>query len=548
MTGDIINPTVDNPIKSIIRLPYEILQVMTKGFPVYYTRKGTGYSVDNSDNEIECIQDQPLFEYVDNKYRYLQYEGTSKPVEVISTNVNHGTLSVLTEDINTRAFAFDGASFVNADLLISELIESIEFKCRLSSAGGKCLTMCPGDTDSAVVAVDSGGGFVLNFTHNGTDYVSTTELSFNTDYRIKIDISGNLYVDDVIQTLAAGSNYVYSSTDILFGYNGLSNYLTGYMWDLRVNNASGILAHYAHPGDRRDDVAPDSSGNGLHGKIVSDDVMSVRVENAGFGYPVNEKAPRPWSKDGTTYGVKGLLNGVDPASGSLHLEKHRVAELGHTVITNGDFSDGLTGWAAGAGWSVVGEQLVCDGTVGGTTVISQNDIVTPGKWYVGGYSVNCIAGKYRLYIGTEGLGILHETESGTYRELIKSVGSPHVQLKGATNFEGTVDDIDVREVQVILATEDGTPLVYIDPFDGYVKMTDGTNTAVSPSVVTPGVEYSAECVLSGTTMRIDKDGVTGTPSAFTGHMPDLGDRVFLLDSRVYQTCREIYFVEDGDLI
>lgn len=73
---------------------------------------------------------------------------------------------------------------------------------------------------------------------------------------------------------------------------------------------------------------------------------------------------------------------------------------------------------------------------------------------------------------------------------------------------------DVDMIKIIMA-DDGTEIFYLED-DGFFKLSDGTNIAVSPSAYTAGQEYKLKPIWDGTEMWIEMDGVAGTKVPFVG--------------------------------
>lgn len=61
-----------------------------------------------------------------------------------------------------------------------------------------------------------------------------------------------------------------------------------------------------------------------------------------------------------------------------------------------------------------------------------------------------------------------------------------------------------------------TPVFYVDAADGKYKLTDGTNTAVSPSAYTAGQGHDVDICLDTNEMWLRMDGVDGVKVPFTG--------------------------------
>jgi len=135
--------------------------------------------------------------------------------------------------------------------------------------------------------------------------------------------------------------------------------------------------------------------------------------------------------------------------------------LSETVITNGDFSDGSTGWSLGAGWGITGGEAVCDGTAG-NNFLRQNDIAVSGTYYEVTYTVTSYnSGIIAPRIGFNG-GVARSSV-GTFTDVILANGTYFI-LNG-TAFNGRVDNITIKKrnstkSSFILHGEKGDGVIY----------------------------------------------------------------------------------------
>jgi len=131
----------------------------------------------------------------------------------------------------------------------------------------------------------------------------------------------------------------------------------------------------------------------------------------------------------------------------LMLDKSKGLALGAELVTNGDFSNGSTGWSLDAGWSVAG------GLVNGTAVSPGYGIGTTiagaiNTWYKITITVsNYVSGSVAttLYNGDNGPAY---SANGTYVSYIqkKSLSTNIAGVYAATAFTGSVDNISVRQI------------------------------------------------------------------------------------------------------
>ena len=142
---------------------------------------------------------------------------------------------------------------------------------------------------------------------------------------------------------------------------------------------------------------------------------------------------------------------------------------GEELVTNGDFSNGTTGWtqsgSAQGTWAVTSGVLQCTGSTGFSNYLSTPFTCVVGKTYA--FSVDVIAiGNADTYIGigvtpsgrTMGNAYVHEDVVGTYSATFTATQTTHyvvIQTKAGTS--DSVDNTSVKEV--IGGQVSGTPLL-----------------------------------------------------------------------------------------
>ena len=142
---------------------------------------------------------------------------------------------------------------------------------------------------------------------------------------------------------------------------------------------------------------------------------------------------------------------------------------GEELVTNGDFSNGTTGWtqsgSAQGTWAVTSGVLQCTGSTGFSNYLSTPFTCVVGKTYA--FSVDVIAiGNADTYIGigvtpsgrTMGNAYVHEDVVGTYSATFTATQTTHyvvIQTKA-----GTSDSVDNTSVKEIIGGQvSGTPLL-----------------------------------------------------------------------------------------
>lgn len=137
----------------------------------------------------------------------------------------------------------------------------------------------------------------------------------------------------------------------------------------------------------------------------------------------------------------GAVIGVG-ASGSNGVKEALGAEL----ITNGDFSNGATGWTVEAGWTITGGKAVADGTGAVPTSLIQGAGAANSTTYrltfdVSGY----VSGTLDVVVGTVNLPDV--TSNGTYSVDFTTAATQNgVLFLQAYTFIGEVDNVSLREI------------------------------------------------------------------------------------------------------
>lgn len=149
----------------------------------------------------------------------------------------------------------------------------------------------------------------------------------------------------------------------------------------------------------------------------------------------------------TTVRLIETLSGLYKDDGSrmnLHpTTSNLVVSEGDEKITNGDFSQGTTGWTFGTNWSIINEQAYGNNTAhaltpNGVTLVS-------GKNYQLKLSYNSTAGQLYYKKGSTyvGLGIVSKEI-----DLIFTADGTSFIFSGST-FTGTVDNVSLKEVTTL---------------------------------------------------------------------------------------------------
>ena len=132
----------------------------------------------------------------------------------------------------------------------------------------------------------------------------------------------------------------------------------------------------------------------------------------------------------------------------LMLDKSKGLVLGPELVTNGDFSQGATGWTLGSGWSVSGGKLIATSVA--FAVEAKQDIATlvAGSRYVVSFDVVVTSGTLKVNLSNYGVSPteLLISASGTYTYRPLQSGTAQITFWASSTFTGSIDNISVKEL------------------------------------------------------------------------------------------------------
>jgi len=242
------------------------------------------------------------------------------------------------------------------------------------------------------------------------------------------------------------------------------------------------------------------------------------------------------------------LREISSAVGTIPFTAYIPHGFPSDLVIGGDMTTPSDWIIEGGGISITGGTANWDGTQAGTSWIRQFSLGdTIGKVYVSKYDIlNYSSGEAWIDVGGY-TDSVHRTANGSYTDLHITnnlLSGSNLYAAGNVNFIGSIDNVQVAEAMVLLKNSDGTPYLYIDPFDHLIKGFDGTNTCVSASALVAGTEVSGWFALNEDEMWITLAGIKGLITAFAGYFDDPGLRVFGLTSSEFQLIRHLYFVNE----
>jgi hypothetical protein len=184
---------------------------------------------------------------------------------------------------------------------------------------------------------------------------------------------------------------------------------------------------------------------------------------------------------------------------ALLLDKSKGLVLGPELMTNGDFSNGGTGWyTTGTLPNITFSGGVANYTTStGNRWLGQTDKLVVGRSYQVTATVSVSAGQ----IGPDVSGYsANVTSSGTYTwRLVASI--TQAQFLANSNFVGTIDNISFRELAgnlAIQATAASRPTYGIVPLGGRRNLILATDTMATQSLTVAAVAHTLSFTGTGT--------------------------------------------------
>jgi len=133
------------------------------------------------------------------------------------------------------------------------------------------------------------------------------------------------------------------------------------------------------------------------------------------------------------------------SSGFIHSVKPEE-NLGSELITNGDYSNGSTGWILGSQWQIINNQAVYNGD-GSNNQLTQDISIVQGKTYRVQFNVISIAGRGKVQMQTTTAKTFTTIGFKTFD--IKIVNSPKSFVsfaRSSGNVNMTIDNVSVKEI------------------------------------------------------------------------------------------------------
>ena len=134
----------------------------------------------------------------------------------------------------------------------------------------------------------------------------------------------------------------------------------------------------------------------------------------------------------------------------LMLDKSKGLALGAELVTNGDFSNGSTGWSVGAGVSVTSNSAVFTSVAGGVGLSQAGATFVTGNFYIVEWDVFSYTSGAGIFVRLGNAGNFYSTTPtvGHKRLIIPAGGSNSIAnfVEGGTNGSYTLDNISVKQI------------------------------------------------------------------------------------------------------
>lgn len=211
----------------------------------------------------------------------------------------------------------------------------------------------------------------------------------------------------------------------------------------------------------------------------------------------------------------------------LMLDKSQGLVLGAELVTNGDFSDGATGWTLGTGWSISGGTASRDATAVASNLSGGTGVVA-GKSYRVTWTQG--AGTVAVYLGSAaGPTVANLSAAGTYSRTVLATVSGGILFR-ANVVVSSIDNVSVRELagnHATQATAAARPTYQTSGGLHWLAF-DGVDDFMVTPTITPGTDkaqlFAGVRKLTETVERmVAEHGVAGSnPLAMSLSVPQIG--------------------------
>ena len=190
-----------------------------------------------------------------------------------------------------------------------------------------------------------------------------------------------------------------------------------------------------------------NGGNLLIGKPTASDTKYWNGSLANFAI---------WSRELTPEEIQSIMNksysqlkGVEKTPSLVSWWALDNTELGTNLVSNGDFSNGATGWTdIGTGWDLTGGNATSDNSQSGSSKIRQSVSLVQNKVYRVSYdwSYSSVGSVY-FYLGSQSSGWHGITGNNLTADILYtgSTGAVNFDIYTGADSDGTIDNISLQE-------------------------------------------------------------------------------------------------------
>lgn len=210
----------------------------------------------------------------------------------------------------------------------------------------------------------------------------------------------------------------------------------------------------------------------------------------------------------------------------LILDKSKNLQVGAEIVTNGDFSNGSTGWTLEAVWTVsAGAATYTSGSAGNS--IYQTVSLQAGKSYRVTFSITARSGSSAVQATASGIESSGDFTSTGNKSCILRPAANRTQILFYASGAGslTIDNISVKEIagnHASQSTSASRPvlsarynlLTYTEQFDNAAWFKGGISISANTTVAPDGTTTADTCTTSTTTPAIYQS-VTAPASSLT---------------------------------
>lgn len=183
-------------------------------------------------------------------------------------------------------------------------------------------------------------------------------------------------------------------------------------------------------------------------------------------------------------------------------KKTTAASFGTELLTNGNFSQGSTGWTLGSGWSIASNTATANIGVG--VNLDRQLTTTLGKTYCITYTISTVtSGNIRVRLtGTSNINGLIRGSAGTYTEFLYATSSNSIfrLSEGGSGFVGSITNVSVKEVSNNTTLQSSTSLQPLLGRAPRSRRNNMSNTVSTPTVTNGSLSVGSPITVGNATI------------------------------------------------